>query len=82
METLWQVLFLLLVTNFEIFDFFFNFNTKVKGPGQNFLYTIKKNLYLKHNHFQVEICYNNEQLKGYFLGLFFKLNIFFTAMSE
>ena len=37
--------FLLLVTKFEIFDFFFNFNTKVKGPGQNFLYNKQKSLF-------------------------------------
>ena len=29
--------FLLFVTNLEILEFFFNFNTNVKGPGQNLL---------------------------------------------
>ena len=33
-------------------------------------YIIKKNLYLKCNHFEVEISCDNEQLKGYFLVFF------------
>ena len=37
--------FFLLVTNFEIFDFFFKFKTNVIGPGQNFLYSFKKFLF-------------------------------------
>ena len=34
--------FFLLVTNLEIFEFFFKSKTNVIGPGQNFLYSLRK----------------------------------------
>ena len=37
--------FFLLVIIFEIFDDFLRFSIKVKGPGQNFLYSLIKSLF-------------------------------------
>ena len=42
MGNLIATVFLLLVTNFDIFEFFFNFKTYVIGPGENLLYSFLK----------------------------------------
>ena len=43
--------FFLFVAIFEIFEFFFKFSTNDKGPGQNFLYNLKKLLFSLQSFF-------------------------------